>query len=72
MRAYRIEKKVSQHGKVELDALPFEAGEMVEIIVLARDQNEIERPVSTSLKDSVLAYVDPTESVAQDDWSALQ
>lgn len=72
MRAYRVEKKVSQHGKVQLEALPFEDGEVVEIIVLARDRKDPEETVRSSLKGSVLEYVDPTEPVAQDDWSALQ
>ncbi len=78
MQAYRIKKKVSSHGKIQLDALPFAEGEVVEIIVLASPQDEAENlaePLHTlphSLKGSVLKYVDPTEPVAQDEWIATQ
>lgn len=74
MRAYRIEKTVSQNGKIELDAVPFAAGEKVEIIVLGRkksDSAETE-PFEQKLKGSVLNYIDPTQPVAEDEWAALQ
>jgi hypothetical protein len=72
MRAYRIEKKVSQHGKIQLESLPFAEGEVVEIIVLAREQKESAEAERSSLAGSVIHYVNPTEPVAQDEWSALQ
>ena len=72
MRAYRVEKKVSQNGSVQLEALPFKAGEVVEIIVLARERAEGRKAPLHSLKGSVLEYEDPTEPVAQDDRSVLQ
>jgi len=78
MQAYRIKKKVAPHGKIQLDALPFAEGEVVEIIVLASPQDETvnleESPqiLPRSLKGSVLKYVNPTEPVAQDDWIAAQ
>lgn len=72
MRAYRVEKKVSAHGKIKLEAVPFEDGELVEVIVLGRGQKKKGISRKASLKGSVLEYVNPTEPVAQDDWSAMQ
>lgn len=72
MRAYRAEKKVSQDGKIQLEALPFEAGEVVEVIVLACERVEEEQGSLHSLKGSVVKYIDPTEPVAQNDWGVLQ
>ncbi len=77
MLAYRTKKKVLAQGKIQLEALPFAVGETVEIIVLAASEHEAESDADhsmgdSSLKGSVLAYLDPTEPVAQDDWSALQ
>jgi hypothetical protein len=71
MRAYRVEKVVSQGGIVQLEALPFPAGEVVEIIILARERTA-NRNHRHSLKDTVIKYEDPTEPVAQDDWDVLQ
>lgn len=72
MRAYRIEKKVAQHGKIQLESLPFTEGEVVEIIVLARQRKESAQADHSSLAGSVLDYVNPTEPVVQDEWSASQ
>jgi hypothetical protein len=54
-----------------LDALPFQEGELVEIIILAPEEQAIE-PASFPVRGKVLEYVDPTEPVAQDDWEALR
>lgn len=70
MRAYRVEKVVSKDGTVHLEALPFTAGEVVEIIVLANDKKR--GNTKYPLKGTVLRYDDPTKPVAQDDWEALQ
>lgn len=67
MRAYRVEKKVSAHGKIKLEAVPFEGGELVEIIVLGRGQKKKRGSRGASLRGSVLEYVNPTEPVAQDE-----
>ena len=37
MRAYRVEKTLSEDGVLELRALPFLAGEIVEVIILSRE-----------------------------------
>ena len=71
MKAYRVNTRVAANGELHLDALPFEDGEPVEVIVLARDdQSQASSP--SDLRGKVIEYQDPTEPVAQDDWSALQ
>jgi len=71
MRAYRAEKTLSQDGVLELHALPFRAGEIVEVIILSRE-DKIAGVHAFPLRGKVLKYVDPTEPVAQDDWDALR
>lgn len=71
MRTYRVEKVVSKHGTVQLEALPFPPGELVEVIVLAR-KGPTPAMHQRSLKGSVLKYEQPFEPVAQEEWDALQ
>lgn len=71
MLAYSVEKIVTQNGTVQLDALPFPPGEVVEVIVLARKPTA--KPVpAPGLKHSVLKYDQPFEPVAAEDWDALR
>jgi hypothetical protein len=70
MRAYRVEKTLSEDGVLELRALPFRAGEIVEVIILSREDKVCEAR-GFPLKRKVLRYEKPTEPVAQDDWEVL-
>ena len=70
MKAYKVKKQVSSNGGLLLEALPFEEGELVEVIVLASEREE--KPMKPpSLKGSVIEYIDPFEPVAEQDWEAL-
>lgn len=69
MKAYKVKKKVSSGGLL-LEALPFEEGELVEVIVLASGEVEPIKPIS--LKGSVIEYIDPLEPVAEQDWDVLR
>lgn len=70
MKAHKVKKKVSSNGGLLLEALPFEEGELVEVIVLASERAE--KPMKPlSLKGSVLEYREPFEPVAEQDWEAL-
>jgi hypothetical protein len=71
MRAYRVEKTLSEDGVLELRALPFRAGENVEVIILSRE-DQVCGAQDFPLKGKVVRYEKPTESVAQDDWEVLQ
>ena len=71
MQAYRVEKVIPQTGKVELDALPFAAGAVVEIIVLGPEKKADGRS-RPSLKGSVIKYDDPFAPIAENEWDALK
>ena len=70
MQAYRIETTMAQKGKLTLTHVPFQQGEMVEIIILRRPR-VLSHPHNYPLRGMVLAYEHPTEPVAQDDWGIL-
>jgi hypothetical protein len=70
MKAYRIEKEIAADGMLQLDTLPFRAGERVEIIILAAEETGEATPVS--IRGKVLEYVNPTAPVAEGDWDVLQ
>jgi hypothetical protein len=71
MQAYRLETIVPQNGELRLKQLPFRPGEMIEIIVLAR--NPLPGNLNPfSLRNTVLKFEEPTEPVGVDDWTALQ
>ncbi|MFH0995053.1 MAG: hypothetical protein V1844_06085 [Pseudomonadota bacterium] len=67
MEAYRIEKRVVRNGVLQLDALPFKEGDLVEVIVLGWKRN-VSKSTSSPLRGKVIEYVDPAEPVAQEDW----
>lgn len=69
MQAYRVETVLQFNGTVTLEHLPFQAGEAVEVIVLARP-TEARLSPSYPLRGTHIQYVQPTEPVAQDDWEA--
>lgn len=71
MRAYRVEKVIAPDGTIQLEELPFLPGDIVEIIVLARKELDIE-DFNYPLAGTVTKYEDPTEPVALEDWEALQ
>ena len=71
MRAYQVEKVVSQNSILELSALPFQPGEVVEVIILSRE-DKMRETNRYPLKGQVLKYENPTEPVAQDDWEVLK
>ena len=70
MEAYRIEKKIAANGVLNLEALPFREGEIVEVIVLRREEKK-RKSASLSMRGKVIEYIAPTEPAAKDDWEAL-
>ena len=49
MRVYSVEKVISENRTMQLDALPFPPGELVDVIVLARKKS-VDRPRVHTLK----------------------
>ena len=71
MNAHRVESVISQDRAVILKNLPFRVGELVEVIILQcplkRSENE-----QYPLRGTPIAYISPTEPVAQEDWRAVR
>ncbi|HLC15289.1 MAG TPA: hypothetical protein VJL89_03575 [Thermodesulfovibrionia bacterium] len=61
MKAYRIEKILSQNGKLNLEALPFKEGEAVEIIILPVDSRICVTNKYPLIRGTVIKYERPTE-----------
>jgi hypothetical protein len=59
MEAYRIEKRVVRNGVLQLDALPFQEGDLVEVSVLGRNR-KVSKSTSSALRGKVIKYIDPT------------
>jgi hypothetical protein len=70
METYRIETTLTQPGAVTLRNLPFQKGDLVEIIVFRRSVIS-PRTEPSPLRGMVLNYDDPAEPVAQEDWEVV-
>lgn len=76
VQAFHTDAIIEPNGELRLRTLPYQPGDLVEVIVLPRS------PVSYTtiddifgdheLKDSVLRYDDPTDPVVVEDWEAIQ
>ena len=71
MQAYHIETTMTYSGTLTLTNLPFRQGESVEIIILPQALSAVHAN-ECPLRGKLLAYIDPTALVAQDDWEVLQ
>ena len=71
MQTYSVETTVSNDGTLTIKGLPFRAGDKVEVIVRSRELERGPRK-RCPLRGKPIRYLDPFESVAQDDWNTLQ
>ncbi|OGL49791.1 MAG: hypothetical protein A2161_01300 [Candidatus Schekmanbacteria bacterium RBG_13_48_7] len=71
MEAYRAEKRIAANGVLQLNALPFREGELVEVIILSC-KSETYKTTPSPLRGKVIEYINPTEPVAQNDWGVLR
>lgn len=71
MQAYRIEATVEADGTLKLEAVPFSAGERVEVIVLPA-QSERSAGAPYPLRGLPYRFERPTDPAAEEDWEALQ
>ena len=70
MTPFTTEAQVGGDGRVVLDGLPFEAGERVEVTVVAIGADEARPPYP--LRGLPVGYDDPFGSVAEEEWDATQ
>jgi len=61
MNTYKKKTVIKRNHKIEIDNLPFQDGEEVEIIVSKKNGNENSLNLKAELKGSVLKYNDPFE-----------
>jgi hypothetical protein len=79
MNAYKVETILSEDGALTLKDLPFHVGDAVEVIILERSPNQMEKaedqpePNFYPLRGTVLFYEDPFEpAVPAEDWEVLR
>lgn len=74
MQAIRIETTIEQDGEITLDNLPVHAGENVEIIILLNRKGSKEILVGNRypLRGQPVTYLNPFDSVAENEWDALK
>ena len=70
MYAHRVKTRLTQDGIVTLDKLPFQSGDVVEIIILALTPQKSEDNLYP-LRGTPIEYKDPLEPVAEADWDVL-
>ena len=70
MRVCDVKTTVSGDGTITVKT-PFSPGEQVEVVVCTQ---EVKRRMNVGypLRGKPIQYVDPFESVAEDDWEARQ
>ena len=77
MNAHRVETVIRQDRTVVLKNLPFREGESVEVLISscpspsAQGKNSSEKD-RYPLRGTPIKYLDPTEPVADGDWSVSQ
>jgi hypothetical protein len=71
MKPHRVETTLEQDGTLTLNELPFNAGDAVEVIILARSPKQNGQE-SYPLRGQPIYYDEPTEPVAEADWDALR
>ncbi|HLF83269.1 MAG TPA: hypothetical protein VI837_03750 [Blastocatellia bacterium] len=73
MSTHHVETKLTEDGKLTLNDLPFHAGDVVEVIVMARPTKTCATGAATyPLRGKPIEYIDPTEPVADEEWEALR
>ena len=71
MSVYRITTTIASNGTLTIEDVPFEPGDQVEVVVRRSSQ----APVAQSrypLRGTPIRYIDPFDSVAEEDWEVLQ
>ena len=71
MSTYRVDMMVMKDGTINLDNVPFHAGDSVEIIIIPRSHHVNENDIQP-LQGKLNYYNRPTDPVAEDDWDVLQ
>jgi hypothetical protein len=68
---HRIETEVEQSGTIILHDLPFHEGEKVVVVITTQPAEAVQKN-GYPLRGLAVEYKNPFDSVAEDDWSAMQ
>ena len=68
---HRVETEVEQSGTITLHDLPFQEGEKV-VVVISTHPAETKSATRYPLRGLSVEYKNPFDSVAENDWSAMQ
>jgi len=71
METYRTATTVSDDGTLIIRGLPFRPGDKVEVTVRSRKRKH-RRGDRYPLRGKPIRYVNPYESVAENDWAVLK
>jgi len=70
MHAVRVQAILKEDGTLTLDHLPFQAGVLVEVIVMSRSAPKTGDPYP--FRGQEVHYERPFDPVAEDDWEVLK
>lgn len=71
MQVHRMEVEISNNRSLMIKGLPFHPGDKVEIIIRSRTVNQ-ESSERYPLRGKPVRYIDPFDSVAENDWDVLK
>jgi hypothetical protein len=71
MDTHRVEVTLNEDGVLTLNDLPFNAGDEVEVLIVAR-QSRSNGQKRYPLRGQAVRYDEPAAPVAREDWDALQ
>ena len=71
MEKYCLKATVSDDRSIVVGSLPFDPGDLVEISIRAYDKTK-HHFSRYPLRGKPFQYIDPFESVAEDDWEVLK
>ena len=69
METFKTKTSVKKNHKIELENVPFENGEDVEIEISLKEKNINN---NYPLRGSLLKYEDPFDPIVEDDWEVLK
>lgn len=71
MDTYRIEVTVSKNKTLSIKNLPFSVGDKVEVLVRSRKYGQ-KKQNPYPLRGKKFRYLNPFDSVAENDWAVLK
>jgi hypothetical protein len=71
MQTHHTKATIDANGSLHIDALPFSAGQTVDVIILPSTmQNDTD--TSYPLRNTPIKYTEPFEPVCESDWESAQ